>query len=71
VYSGSNDRNLLVWTPDHRAESLYLQDLEQPKPKSSHGMSNGVAASSSQTASTGQNMLSSVLADTWSDDDED
>lgn len=59
VYSGSNDRNLLVWTPDHEVEARYMEYVEQQS-----------ARQSSNGAPNIPNTDISVLADTWSDDED-
>ena len=55
MYSGSNDRNLLVWTPDHAVEARYMEDME---------------LQNTQPKASGRIAEMSVLADTWSDDDD-
>lgn len=64
VYSGSNDRNILVWTPDHAAEDVYL-DLKRNLQSNSSAPGSVNANSSSHP-----HPHSFVLADTWSDSDD-
>lgn len=80
LYSGSNDRNLLIWTPDHLAEEKYLEEIELTKSSkplaqnSSHLTPVPTSANDSlaelSAEPTGSQTLSNVLADTWSDDDD-
>ena len=82
VYSGSNDRNLLIWTPDHKVEDAYthyLDDIvaQQNKPQASTASNTSTARpatngemSAEPTAPQTQTM-SAVLADTWSDSEDD